>query len=72
MFMNVGNASSLTNGLAQLASSMKSQDLQNNVSMAVLKQVLDTQELQMEMILKLIESSPSPDPAVGRNVNISA
>ncbi len=70
--MNVGGASSLTNGLAQLAASMKSQDVQNNVSMAVLKQVLDTQELQMEMILKLIESSPSADPAVGNNLDISA
>ena len=70
--MNVGSTSSLTNGLAQLASSMASQKVQSNVSMGVLKQVIDMQELQMQMILKLIESSPSPDPAVGRNVNISA
>jgi hypothetical protein len=69
--MNIGSAS-LTNGLAQLASSMTSENTQTALTTAVMKQIMNAEEIQMQMITKLLESSPSPDPAVGQNINLSA
>ena len=66
------SSASLDNGLAQLASQMRSSQTQSSINSAVTKQILDAEKIQMEMITKLIQSMPSPDQAVGRSVDISA
>lgn len=62
---------SMTNGLAQVASSMKNQDVQMQLAAAMMKQVLDQQEMMGKLLAELIQSVPSPDPQVGTNVDIS-
>jgi hypothetical protein len=63
---------SLSDGLAQLASNIQGGNLKSQIAGAVMKQIKDSQQIQGEMIIKLIQSSPSPDPAVGRNFDRSA
>jgi hypothetical protein len=69
--MYVNNSSSLTNNLAELASTFKSSGTQSAIRTAVTSQIMKAEKAQMEMVVKLIDES-SIDPAVGRTVNTSA
>jgi hypothetical protein len=62
----------LMDGIAQLASSIQGGNVNSQIASAVAKQILDSEKIQGEMIVKLINSGPSPDPAIGRNFDRSA
>lgn len=65
--MDVG----MINNMAGMALNMSAEDVQLELSVAVMKQIKEMQDMQMEMISKLMESMPSPDPAVGQNIDFS-
>ena len=72
MDMSGVSSPSMTDQLARLGTSQASGNVQSQIATAVAKQIQDTEKLQGEMIVKLIQNGPSPDPAVGRNLDRSA
>ena len=48
------------NILAELATNTKGEQIQLQLSMAVLKQIQNQQKTQGELVLKLIQQSPAP------------
>lgn len=56
--------------LASLATGMKSSNLGQQIGVAVLKQIQDSQEQMAAGLLKMIAQTPSPE-GVGQNVDIS-
>jgi hypothetical protein len=68
--MNISSAS-LTDALPMMASAMKEQDLQMQISVAVLKKVQDQQEQYAQSLIKMMSQSFSLD-GTGGIVNVSA
>lgn len=64
--------SSFINSIASMSMGMKAEDVQTQLSVAVMKQIKDQENLQLEMMTKLMESIPSADPLVGSTVNVTA
>jgi hypothetical protein len=63
---------SMINNIASIASGMKAEDIQSQLGVAILKQTLDAQKMEMEALVQMMAPTQSPDPAVGQTVNVSA
>lgn len=63
---------SLENQLAAMATDWQAEQLQLQLSVAVLKSIQDQQETQAQALIKMIRQSPSPDAAVGTLIDVSA
>ena len=73
--MTIGSASgpSMQDQLAQLGTSRLIGSGQAEIGSAIAKEIKDSEQIQGEMMAKLIQSSPpSPDLAVGRSLDRSA
>ena len=68
--MNISSAS-LTDALPMMASAMKEQDLQMQISVAVLKKVQDQQQQYAQALIQMMSRNFSLD-GTGSIVNISA
>lgn len=68
--MNISSAS-LTDALPMMASAMKEQDLQMQISVAVLKKMQDQQEQYAQSLIKMMSQNFSLD-GTGSIVNVSA
>jgi len=58
--------------LAQMATSQKMGSAEATIQSAVAKQIKDSEQQQGELMVKLINSGPSPDQAIGRTIDRSA
>lgn len=65
------SANSLSSSLAAMASDMQASNLQLAFSVAVMKNVQDSQKQFASALLEMISKSPSPDPAIGRNLDVA-
>lgn len=65
------SANSLSSALAAMASDMQADNLQLAFSVAVMKNVQDSQKQFTNALLEMISKSPSPDPAIGRNLDVA-
>ena len=64
--------SSMVNNMASMATSVTGMRVQSQLSTAILKQTMDTQKIVAEGIIKMIQATPSPDPAIGRSMDLFA
>ena len=72
-YMNVSGASSLSDGLAILATNMQSQKVPQQLGIAILKQIQNTQEMQVEALVGMISSTPGMTAdGTGQIVNVAA
>lgn len=69
--MNVSGASSSMNALASMATNMKSADVNLQINVAVMKQLMDQQEMVAQGLIEMIQSTPLPE-GVGTTINLSA
>ncbi|MCI0521560.1 MAG: putative motility protein [Chloroflexi bacterium] len=65
------STSSIETSLPLLAGSMKAQETMMRLSMAIFKQIQDSQEMQAQALINMINQTPSPD-GTGRVVDVSA
>ena len=72
MDMSGLTGTSMQDQMARLATSQSSGSIQSQIAGAVAKQIKDSEQIQGEMMVKLINSGPSPDQAVGRSFDRSA
>ena len=72
MDMSGLTAPSMTDQMARLATSQAGGSVQSQIAGAVAKQIKNSEQMQGEMMVKLINSGPSPDQAVGRSFDRSA
>jgi len=71
--MNISGASSLSDGLAILATNMQSQKVPQQLGIAILKQIQNTQEMQVEALVGMINSTPGMTAdGTGQIVNVAA
>ena len=71
--MNVAGASSLSDGLAILATNMQSQKLPQQLGFAILKQLQNTQEMQVQALVSMINSTSGlTADGTGQIVNVGA
>ena len=71
--MNISGASSLSDGLAILATNMQSQKVPQQLGIAILKQIQNTQEMQVEALVGMISSTPGMTAdGTGQIVNVAA
>ena len=63
---------SMQDQLAQMATSQKMGSIETQITMAVAKQIKDSEQQAGELMVKLINSGPSFDQAVGRTIDQSA
>jgi len=69
--MAISGVNSMENSLASLATDMQGGSVQQKIGVAIVKQILDTQEIQAQAILKMMNSGPTPSlTGTGRIVNI--
>lgn len=66
----IGDTSSLQL-LASLGSNFQSTPVAQQIQMSVIKQQQDIQETQAQALISMINNAPSPDAAIGRNLDIS-
>lgn len=59
--MNISSVSSTTDSLAAAASNLQSGNIARQISVAVMKQVLDGQKQQGEALVQMIQNTPSLD-----------
>jgi hypothetical protein len=69
--MNISAVSSLINDLPRLAADMSASSASARITVAVLKDILDTEQEQGETLAKMIRGTQSADGA-GRVVDVSA
>jgi hypothetical protein len=69
--MNISGVSSNMDALAVMATKLKADQVGPQISVAVLKEVLDTQKLQGDELAQMIHQTPSADGA-GQLVDILA
>ncbi len=71
--MAISGISSMESYMASLATGMQGGRIQQEIGYSVLKQVLDTQEMQGQMLVKMMENTPGPSlDGTGSIVNIAA
>jgi hypothetical protein len=63
--------SSIETSLPLLAGSMQAQETMMRLSMAIFKQIQNSQEMQAQALINMINQAPSPD-GTGRIVDVSA
>ena len=68
--MDVGSVS-MVNDIASLATALKSQNMAEGANMAVLRQIMQTQQMEADMLIKMMESAPRWD-GTGQVINTSA
>ena len=69
--MAITGVNSIENTLASMASSMVGGSVQQKISTAVVKQIMDSQQMQAQALLKMIQNGPTPTlDGTGTNVNI--
>ena len=66
----IGDTSSLQL-LASLGTNFQSTPVSQQIQVAVMKQQQDMQQVQAQALISMINNAPSPDAAIGRNVDIS-
>lgn len=59
----------MASSIAAMATNMSSANLQYNVSMSVTKKAMDSQEIELEGLLKMMPPSPA---GVGQNIDTYA
>ncbi len=70
--MAINGVSIMQNSLASLATSMQSDYGKQNIGVAIMKQILDSQEMQAQALISMM-SAPTPTiNGTGRIVNIRA
>jgi hypothetical protein len=66
-------SNSMENSMAGVATDMQGGRIQEKIGFAILKQIMDSQKMQGELILKMIDSGPKPTvDGTGSIVNIGA
>ena len=69
--MAITGVNSIENTLASMASNMVGGSVQQKISTAVVKQIMDSQQMQAQALLKMIQNGPTPTlDGTGTNVNI--
>jgi hypothetical protein len=68
--MNISAVSSLINDLPRLASDLSAGSASARITVAILKDILETEQEQGEMLAKMIRATPSAD-GTGRVIDIS-
>jgi hypothetical protein len=66
------SGASFSNNIAGMASGMKAQDVSLSISTALIKQLLDQQQMMGDALASMMQQSPSFDPQVGTTLDISA
>jgi hypothetical protein len=71
--MAISGVNSMDNSLASLATSMQGGAFQQKIGVQILKNILDSQAMQGQELLKMISSGSSPTlDGTGKIVNIGA
>jgi hypothetical protein len=69
--MAISGVASMENSLASMATSMVGGSIQQKIGVAIVKQILDTQEMQVQALLQMMSNGPTPTVAgTGTMVNI--
>ena len=63
---------SMVNNMASIATNMSALNIQSQLGTAILKKTLDSQKIMADGLIKMIQATPSPDPAIGRNMDLFA
>jgi hypothetical protein len=69
--MNVSGVSNSIDALASMATSLKGADVNLQINVAVMKQLMDQQEMVAQGLIEMIQSTPLPE-GVGSSINLSA
>jgi hypothetical protein len=69
--MNISAVSSLINQLPELASNLSAGSTNARITVAILKDILDTEQEQGEALVKMLRTTSSAD-GTGRMVDVSA
>jgi hypothetical protein len=69
--MNVSGVSNSMDALASTATNMKSAEVNLQINVAVMKQLMDQQEMVAQGLIEMIQSTPLPE-GVGTTINLSA
>jgi len=71
--MAISGINSMENSMASMATGMQGGRIQQDISMAIVKQILDSQEMQAQALVKMMSSAPTPTlDGTGQIVNIAA
>jgi Putative motility protein len=62
----------MINNMASLATSMSAGSVQSQLGITILKENLDNEKMVGEALVNMIKATPSPDLAVGQNVDMFA
>jgi hypothetical protein len=62
---------SMINNLAAMSVGMGKENVGTQLGVAILKQIMDSQKMEMEALVNMIQQGPSPDAAVGQTVDVS-
>lgn len=68
----VVSGTALESQLARLAAGMQAEQVGLQIAVAVLRSIQEQQERQAQALIEMIRSAPSPDPAVGRILDVLA
>jgi hypothetical protein len=69
--MAISGVASMENSLASMATSMVGGNIQQKIGVAIVKQILDTQEMQVQALLQMMSNGPTPTvDGTGTMVNI--
>jgi hypothetical protein len=63
---------SMINNMASLATSMSAGNVQSQIGVTILKENLDNEKMMGEALVNMMKPAPSPDLAVGQNVDMFA
>lgn len=69
--MNVSGVGNSMDALASMATNLKSADVDLQINIAVMKQLMDQQEMLAQGLIEMIQSTPLPE-GVGTTLNVSA
>ena len=69
--MNVSGVGNSMDALASMASNLKGADVELQINVAVMKQLMDQQEMVAQGLIEMIQSTPLPE-GVGTTLNVSA
>jgi uncharacterized protein YdeI (YjbR/CyaY-like superfamily) len=69
--MNVSGISNSADALASMATNMKGADVSLQINVAVMKQLMDQQEMVAQGLIEMIQATPLPE-GVGTSINLSA
>jgi len=71
--MSISAVGTMENSLANMATGMVAGNIQQKFGFAILKEILNSQEMQAQALLKMMRAGPTPTvDGTGKIVNIGA